>query len=293
VSFEEDTMAMTGVMMAADEAPIRPSVIQAERSPFDFGVREVWNYRELLFYLSWRDVTVRYKQTVIGIGWAIIQPFLTMIVFSLVFGRLAKIPSDGIPYPIFSYTALVPWTYFSSSVTRAVASLVSSASIVKKVYFPRLILPTSSVLSPLVDLAVSFIMLVGLMYYYHFIPTWRVIFLPLFVILAVMTALAVGLWASSLHARYRDVGYAIPFILQLWMFASPVIYPVSSVPAQLQLVYSLNPMTSVIEGFRWALLDSVPPDPQLMAVSTLMVFVVLIGGIMFFRRMEIVFEDVI
>jgi lipopolysaccharide transport system permease protein len=254
---------------------------------------EIWEYRELLYFLVWRDVKVRYKQTVIGAAWAIIQPFMTMMIFTVIFSHLAKVPSDGFPYPIFAYTALLPWTYFAAALSRAISSVIGDAHLVTKIYFPRLIMPLSGVLSPMVDFAFAFLVLLGMMVWFRVAPTWGVLTLPIFLLLALSTALAVGLWLSALNVRYRDVGHTIPFLVQIWMFASPIAYPVSMVPEKWRLLYSLNPMAGVIEGFRWALLGKESPDFAVMAVSAAAVAVLLWGGLLFFKRMERTFADVV
>lgn len=268
-------------------------VIKPRRGLFDLDLRSVWQYRELLYFLVWRDVKVRYKQTVVGGAWVIIQPLLTMLIFTVVFGRFAKIPSDGLPYPIFAYSALLPWFYFSQAASRSSGGLVGHAGLVSKVYFPRLLIPLAAVVTPTVDFALSFLVLVGMMVWYGIAPTWGVVFLPLFMLLALITALAVGLWLSPLHARYRDIGFIVPFLIQFWMFASPVIYPVSLVPEKWRLLYSLNPMVGVIEGFRWALLSKQSVDFGVMVVSGLVVLGLLLVGIVYFRYMERTFADVI
>jgi lipopolysaccharide transport system permease protein len=267
--------------------------IQAADSPFDLQLGSLWRYWELLYFLVWRDVKVRYKQTAIGAAWAILQPLMTMVLFTAVFGGIAKIPSDGIPYPIFAYTALLPWTYFSYALSRSGNSLVSNSNLITKVYFPRLIIPLSAVISPLVDFAVSFVLVIAMMVWFRISPGWGVLALPVFVLLCLLTALSVTLWLSALCVRYRDVGVVIPFLLQVWMYASPVAYPVSLVPAKWRLIYSLNPMAGVIEGFRWALLGRAAPDFSLLAVSTLAVLVILYGGLVYFKSMERVFADVV
>jgi len=259
----------------------------------DLDLEALWEYRELLYFLVWRNVKVRYKQTVIGAGWVVLQPLLTMIIFTVIFSYLAKIPSDGLPYPIFAYTALLPWTYFSQAVGRTGGGLVGNANLISKVYFPRLIIPLASVVTPLVDLLLSFVILLGLMVWYGIAPTWGVVALPLFLFMALVTALAVGLFLSALNVKYRDVGYVIPFLTQFWMYASPVVYPVSLVPEQWRLLYSLNPMVGVIEGFRWALLGTQSPDFGVMAVSAVVVLALLFGGIVYFKHMERTFADVI
>ncbi|MBI2061491.1 MAG: ABC transporter permease [Nitrospirae bacterium] len=254
---------------------------------------EIWNYRELLYFLIWRDIKVRYKQTAIGAAWAIIQPFFTMVVFSLFFGKLARIPSDGQPYPVFSYVALLPWTYFSNALSQSTQSIVSHQNLITKIYVPRLILPLSSVVSGLVDLAIAFGMLLLLMVYFRVAPTAAVWTLPLFILLAMMTALGVGLWLCALNVKYRDVRYVLGFLVQFWMFATPVVYPASLVPEKWRTLYGLNPMAGVVEGFRWALLGTPHPAGGLIAVSTAVVLAVLAGGLLYFRRMERTFADVI
>jgi lipopolysaccharide transport system permease protein len=260
---------------------------------FHLELKAIWDYRELLYFLIWRDVKVRYKQTAIGAGWAIFQPLMTMTIFTVVFGNFARIPSDGLPYPIFAYAALLPWTYFAQAIGRSGVSLVGSANLISKVYFPRLIIPLSAAVAPLVDFAIAFVILLAMMAWFGIAPTWGVLALPLFLLLALATALAVGLWLSALDVRYRDVGHTIPFVVQIWMYASPVAYPVSLVPERWRLLYSLNPMAGVIEGFRWALLDKGNPDFGVMTASAVVVMALLLGGIVYFRQMERTFADVV
>lgn len=272
--------------------PVPTIIIRPPRKwvPVDF--KELWEYRELLYFFTWRDVKLRYKQTGLGIAWAIIQPLFLMIVFSLFFGGLAQIPSDGVPYPLFSLAALLPWTLFAEGMTRSTISMVSNAGIMTKVYFPRLIMPVASIMSPLVDFCVAFGILIIMMAYYGFVPTINVIFLPLLVIFAMMTSLAVGLWLSALNVKYRDFQYTVPFLIQIWMFASPVVYPASMVPEQFRFLYALNPMTGVIEGFRWALLGTNPPTTMIF-ISLGVVIALLISGVFYFRRMEQYFADIV
>lgn len=258
--------------------------------PLDF--RALWAYRELLYFLTWREVKVRYKQTALGFAWAIIQPFMMMIVFTLFFGTLAKVPSEGIPYPLFSYAALLPWTLFAEGITRSSMSLVQDANLVQKVYFPRLVMPLSGILSPVVDFGIAFIILVGMMFYYGYAPTARVLWLLVFILLALVTSLGVGLWLSAINVKYRDVRYVIPFLVQLWLFASPVVYSSSLLPQRFRAVYGLNPMSGVIEGFRWALLGTEPPS-SLIAISVVMVVLILVSGAFYFRRSEKIFADVV
>lgn len=258
-------------------------------------LRNVWAHRELLYFLTWRDILVRYKQAVFGVAWAVLQPFLTMVVFTVVFNAVLGIesPSATLPYSVFVFTALLPWQFFASALTRASASLVGNANLLTKVYFPRLVIPISAVLAGLVDLALSFLVLLGLMAFYGIAPTWQVVFLPLFVLLALVTALAVGLWLAALNVLYRDVQYVIPFLVQLWLFVSPVIYPIDKIPdGPLRVLFALNPMTGVIGGFRWALLgDQFPGD--LIWISIALVAALLVGGLFYFKRMERVFADVV
>jgi lipopolysaccharide transport system permease protein len=257
------------------------------------NLRDLWEYRELLYFLVWRDIKVRYKQTVLGAAWAIIQPFFTMVVFSIFFGRLARISSEGIPYPIFSYTALVPWMYFASALAQASNSVVEHERVITKVYFPRLILPMASILSGLLDFAIAFTVLVGMMLFYGITPTTAIWTVPFFVLLVMMTALGVGLWLSALNVQYRDVRYTIPFLIQFWLFATPIAYPSSLVPEPWRTIYGLNPMAGVVEGFRWALLGKTHAPGPLLAVSALTVIGLLIGGLYYFRRMEDTFADVV
>jgi lipopolysaccharide transport system permease protein len=267
---------------------IRPS-----RGWVSLRLRELWEYRELLYFLVWRDVKVRYKQTALGAAWAILQPVMTMLVFSLFFGRLAKLPSDGIPYPVFVFAALLPWQLFAYALSESASSLVVSQNLIKKVYFPRLVVPIASVLCGLVDFAISFVVLLGLMAYYGIRPTAAIAVLPLFILLAVASALSVGLWLSALNVQFRDVRYTIPFLTQFWMFATPVAYPSSLVPEKWRALFGLNPMAGVVEGFRWALLGKSTSPGPLLWVSIAAVVVLLISGLMYFRRMESTFADVV
>ena len=285
-----DSKLELSAIPTSDEMPttrIRPS-----RGWVALNLRDLWLYRELLYFLTWRDIKVRYKQTVLGAAWAVLQPFFTMVVFSIFFGRLAQVPSDGIPYPIFAYCALVPWSYFAGGLDRAGNSLVGSANLITKVYFPRLAIPISAVLAGLLDFAIAFVVLLGMMVYYGIVPTAAILTLPLFLLLAIATALAVGLWLSALNVQYRDVRYTIPFLTQFWLFATPIAYSSSLVPEQWRALYGLNPMAGVVEGFRWALLGKEPPGP-LLAVSVVVVVLLLIGGLYYFRRMEKTFADVV
>jgi lipopolysaccharide transport system permease protein len=268
-------------------------LIQPRKRWFDFDLVSLYQYRELLYFLTWRDVKVRYKQAAIGVAWVILQPLLTMIVFTVIFGQFAKMPSDGLPYPIFAFAALLPWNYFSQAISRSGTSLVSNANLISKVYFPRLLVPISGALGPVVDFAISFLILLGMMAWYGIAPTWGVLMLPFFLLLAFFTALATCLYLSALNVKYRDVGHAIPFLVQFWMYASPVVYSVNLIPEKWRLLYSLNPMVGVIEGFRWALLGKEQPAFSAIAVSTLTVMALLFGGLVYFRRTERTFADII
>jgi len=255
--------------------------------------RELWEYRELLFFLVWRDIKVRYKQTVLGAAWAIIQPFFTMVIFSLFFGRLANVPSDGLPYPIFSYAALVPWTFFATALTQASNSLVLSANMVKKIYFPRLTLPIATVLAGIVDFALAFLVLMGMMLFYGLTPTIKVLWLPLFLLLALITSLGVSLWLSAMNVQFRDVHYTIPFLTQAWLFVTPIAYPSSLLPEHWRTLYGLNPMAGVVEGFRWALLGTDTVPGPMTFVSAVVALALFIGGAFYFRHMEQNFADVL
>jgi lipopolysaccharide transport system permease protein len=268
-------------------------LIEPRRGIFDLDLQPVWQYRELLCFLVWREVKVRYKQTLIGAAWVVLQPLMTIAIFTIIFGVFANIPSDGLPYPVFAYAALLPWTYFAEGVTRSSVSLVSDANLIRKVYFPRLIIPLASVLTPLLDFFLSFVFLLAVMLWFGMSPTRGAIFLPLFLSLTVMTALAVGLWLSALNVKYRDVRHTVPFCVQFWMYASPVVYPVSLIPEKWRFIFGLNPMTGVIEGFRWGLLGKQTPDIMVISVSTIVVLVLFLSGLIFFRRMERTFADVV
>jgi len=266
--------------------------ISPPRKWIPLDLRELWNYRELLYSFVERDIKIRYKQTFLGFLWAIIQPLFMMLIFTVFFGRLAKIPSEGVPYPLFVLAALLPWTLFAEGITRSTSSMITNQNIMTKVYFPRLIMPLSGVLSPLVDFTFSLMILVAMMAYYGFVPTLNVIFLPLFILLALATSLGIGLWLSALNVKYRDFQYTIPFMIQLWLFASPVVYPASLVPESYRFLYGLNPMAGVIEGFRWALLGTEIPGAMIL-VSVGVVALLLVSGAFYFRRMEQYYADVV
>jgi len=280
-----------GSVTGVDYTPV--TIIEPSRGWIRVNLRELWEYRDLLFFLSWRDISVRYKQTLLGATWAVLQPFLSMVVFSLFFGRLARMPSDGVPYPIFSYVALLPWQYFSSAMSQSSNSLVVNSHMLTKIYFPRLVIPLSAILPPIVDLAIAFVVLLGMMAFYGIAPTWNVVWLPLFLLLAIVTALGVGLWLSAMNVQYRDIRYVVPFLAQFWMFASPVTYSTSIVPEQWRALYGLNPMVGVIEGFRWALLGTGTPPGPTVAVSVLVTLLLVLSGLFYFRHMEKTFADVV
>jgi len=269
------------------------SVISPSKGLLSLNLKEVWTYRELMGILAWRDVSIRYKQSIVGIGWAIIQPIMTMIIFTIVFGKFAKLPSDGLPYPIFSYCALLPWNYFARSLGDSSDSLVGSSHLITKVYFPRLVLPLSRVFAGLVDFSIGFVILIGLMFWYGIFPTAGLLLLPLFLLIAMIAALAGGLWLTALNVKYRDVKFVVPFVIQFLMYASPVAYSSSIVPERWQWVYGLNPMVGVIEGFRWALLGRAVPNLSLLVVPLVIIFIILVSGLYYFKTMEKTFADIV
>jgi lipopolysaccharide transport system permease protein len=267
--------------------------IQPSQGWVSLRLKDLWAYRELLYFFVWRDIKVRYKQTALGAAWAVIQPVFTMLIFSLFFGRLAKIPSDGIPYPLFAYCALVPWTFFSQGLGQSADSLVGQGNLIKKVYFPRLAIPLSTVSAGLVDFSISFGVLLVLMAWYHVHPSSHLLWLPLLLLLAFITSLGAGLWLSALNVRFRDVKYAVPFITQFWMYATPIAYPSSLLHDPWRQVFALNPMVGVVEGFRWALVGAnTKPGPMIVA-SAVAAVALLIGGAFYFRRMEKSFADIV
>ena len=257
------------------------------------NLRDLWTYRELIFFMIWRDIKVRYKQTLLGAAWAVIQPVLTMLVFNFIFGTVAKVNTEGIPYPIFSYTALLPWGLFTGALNNASRSLTSNTNMITKIYFPRLVLPLSSVLGGLVDFAIAFVILVVMMIYYHVSPTGAIVWLPLFLLLTIITALGVALWLSAINVQYRDVNYVLPFLTQFWLFLTPVAYSAKVISAKWQLVYSLNPMAGVVNGFRWALLGTNSGPNLNMAISVLISLFIMVTGLFYFRSMERTFADTI
>ncbi len=275
-----------------DKTATMLTLIQPEKGWSALNLGDLWRYRELIYFMTWRDLKVRYKQTLLGASWAILRPFLTMIVFSIFFGNLAKVPSDGIPYPIFAYTALLPWELFASALSQASRSLVQNTNMVTKVYFPRMILPISSILAGVVDFLIAFIVLIGMMIYYKVTPTVNVWTLPLFILLALITALGVGFWLSALNVLYRDVNYVTPFLTQFWMFITPIAYGSSLIPEKWRFLYAINPLSGVVDGFRWALLGNQQsaPGPALI-LSSLIAVILLISGMFYFRRMERQFAD--
>jgi lipopolysaccharide transport system permease protein len=269
------------------------TIVKPSKGWVSLKLGELREYRELIYFLTWRDIKVRYKQTVLGAAWAIIQPFFTMVVFSLFFGKLAKVPSDGLPYPIFAYAALVPWTFFANGLSQSSNSLVGNANLIKKVYFPRLVVPFSSVISGLVDFVLAFIVLIGMMLVYGIFPTINIVWLPFLLLLTLVSALGVGLWLSALNVQYRDVRYTVPFLTQFWLFATPIAYPSSLLSEPWRTLYGINPMVGVVEGFRWALLGTDSAPGPIIMVSSLVALALLVGGCFYFRRMERTFADVI
>jgi len=276
-----------------EESAVPVILVRPSKGWASLNLGELWRYRELVYFFIWRDIKVRYKQTLLGAAWAIIQPFFVMVIFNIFFGKLAKIPSDGIPYPIFSYVALLPWQLFENGVRKAGNSLVSGRNLLTKVYFPRLAIPIATVIAGLVDFALALTILLGMMWFYDYSPTKWILFTPLLLILALVTALGTGLWLSALNVTYRDVGYIIPFILRVWFFLTPITYSASIVPEEYQTIYALNPMTGVIQGFRWAMLGAGEPPSALILASTVAAVFLMISGLFYFRRMERTFADVV
>ncbi|MGQ9918785.1 MAG: ABC transporter permease [Bryobacteraceae bacterium] len=287
---EANTAVEAGLQTAA-EPPVL--VIEPSRGWVGLKLKELWEYRELVYFLVWRDVKVRYKQTALGAAWAVIQPLFSMLVFTVVFGKLAKMPSDGIPYPLFSYAALLPWNYFAQGLSSSSDSLVGSANLIRKVYFPRLAIPVAAVCGGVVDFLIAFGVLLLMMGYFGVRPTANVVWLPGFLLLAVVTALGVGLWLSALNVQYRDVKYTVPFLVQFWMYATPIVYPSSLLPEPWKTLYGVNPMAGVVEGFRWALLGVKTPPGAMLWVSVAAAVALLVSGAYFFRRMEKTFADVV
>jgi lipopolysaccharide transport system permease protein len=269
------------------------TLIEPSKGWFHLELSDLWRYRELLYFLTWRDIKVRYKQTALGAAWAVLQPLLTMVVFSIIFGRLAQLPSEGIPYPVFTFTALLPWQLFAFALNQSSASLVADQNLIKKIYFPRLIIPISSVMAGLLDFIIAFGVLLILMFAFGIPLSPRLLAIPFMVLLALATAMAVGLWLSALNVKYRDVRYTLPFLTQVWLFATPIAYSSTLIPERWQLLYSLNPMTGVVEGFRWAILGKESAVGGMILVSTIMVVLLLVGGLIYFKRMEDEFADIV
>jgi lipopolysaccharide transport system permease protein len=280
-------------LLVEPTSQLQHTIIKPTSGFVSLKLREVWEYRELLYFLIWRDVKVRYKQTALGVAWAVIQPLMTMIVFSIFFGKLGKMASDGVPYPIFSFAALVPWTLFATGLTQGTNSLIGSSNLIKKVYFPRLIIPTATVLAGLVDFFVAFGVLLILMAGYGIVPTINLLWLPAFLLLTLITSLGISLWLSAINVEYRDVKYVVPFLTQIWLFATPIAYSSSLLDEPWRTVYGINPMVGVVEGFRWALLGTNTQPGSMVFVSAIAAIVLLVSGAFYFRRMERVFADVV
>ncbi len=278
-------------LLAASESELE-IVIEPGSAGFEPGLQDLWRYRELLYFLIWRDIKIRYKQTLLGAGWAIIQPLFTMLLFTLFFGRLARIPSDGVPYPLFAYAGLLPWTFFANALTNSGNSLVGSSSLITKVYFPRVIIPAAAVLAGLLDFMIAFLLLIPMLIYYRIAMTWNLLLAPVFIALAIFLALGVGMWLSALNVKYRDIRYALPFLIQLWLFASPVIYPLSLMPERWRWLLALNPMTGIIEGFRASLFGGKLDALATLTSAALTIFILLVSFI-FFRRVEDSFADIV
>lgn len=283
--------------MASIQNQLPTTYLRPAKGLAALNLKDLWDYRELIYFLTWRDLKVRYKQTLLGFAWVILQPIINMVVFTLLFGQLLKVPTDGIPYPIFSFAALLPWLYFAGSLTRSSTSLVGSANLISKVFFPRMVIPISGVLSGVVDFVVSLIVLIGMMLFYKIVPSWNLLLLPVFLFLAMLTALGFGLWLSALNVRFRDINYLVPFLIEIWKYATPVIYGSTLIPEKFRFLLGLNPMTGVVEGFRWAILgtkyaQSFEPGP-LFAASISITLIVLISGVFFFRKTERTFADII
>lgn len=279
--------------LAPDLSAIPMIRVERSRGWVSLRLGDLWEYRELVYFLTWRDMKVRYKQTVLGAAWAILQPVLTMLVFSLFFGRLAHMPSEGVPYPIFTFAALVPWTFFANGLTQSSNSLVGSANLITKVYFPRLIVPVATVFSGVIDFVLAFVVLIVMMGYYHLVPPATALWLPLFLLLAVTAALGTGLWLSAMNVQFRDVRYTVPFLTQFWLFATPIAYPSSLLREPWRTIFAINPMVGAVEGFRWALFGHTPPPLAAVTVSFASALLLLASGALYFRRMERTFADIV
>jgi lipopolysaccharide transport system permease protein len=279
---------------APDAAPVRyHTVIEPSRGWIALNLAEVWRYRDLLSLLVWRDFSSRYRQSILGIGWAVLRPVLSVVVFTLIFGHVAQLPSDGIPYPLFSFAAMMPWLYFSTALAGATNSVVGGQALLTKVYFPRLVLPLASVATGLIDLVIQFVILVGLMLWYQVVPTWQVVLVPLFILECVIVSLALGLWLTALNVKYRDITHLVPFVTQIWMYLTPIVYSSSLVPERWRPLYGLNPMVGVVDGFRWAMLGQSAPDWTMLATSLAMVLILFVTGLFYFRKVEETFADII
>ena len=290
---ESLTMLVAAGQLEHDGQDSHRIVIEPPKGWVSLNLREVWRYRDLLTLLVWRDFSCRYRQSILGVGWAIVRPVFSVVVFTVIFGMVAQLPSDGIPYPLFSFAAMMPWLYFSGALAGATGSVVGGGGLLTKVYFPRLILPLASVASGLADLGIQFILLLLLMLWYHVTPTWTVILVPLFIVECMAVSLALGLWLTALNVKYRDIGQLVPFALQIWMYLTPIVYSSSMVPERFRALYALNPLVGVIDGFRWAMLGQSPPDWRMLGVSAAVVLILFIGGLYYFRRVEQSFADII
>lgn len=268
-------------------------MIEPSRSWFDLKLKALWDHRELLYFLAWRDLKARYAQTAMGVAWAVLQPLFMMVVFTVIFSNIARLPSDGIPYPLFAYAALLPWTYFSKSLDRSGFSVVVESNLIKKIYFPRLIIPISATLGGLIDFGIAFLLMVAMMVWFGVLPTWKLVMVPFYLLLTILATLAVSLWLSALFVKYRDIAALMPLLIQVWMFASPVVYPSSMIPQEWQGLYNINPMVGVLNGFRWALVGTAAPDPVFLALNVLTIAVFLLLGMAYFNRMANTFADVI
>ena len=278
---------------AATAAAVRTTIIRPSAGWFDLDLGAVWRHRELLFYLVWREVKIRYKQAALGVAWAVVQPLMTVLIFTAIFGIFARFPSDGLPYPVFALAAVLPWTYFAEALRRGATGLVTDADLVRKIYFPRLIIPVAGVSSPLVDFLFGMIILVAVMLWHGLTPGWTILLLPFWLAITLLLALAISFWLGPINVRYRDVMHTLPFVTQVWMFATPIVYPLSMIPERWQALYSLNPMVGIVEGFRWSLLGVGQPNMLAIAISFAVISLVLIGGAVYFRKMERSFADVI
>lgn len=291
MAFEETNDRLAETLPSEASPTPRITFIEPSRGWVSLNLRELWEYRTLIYFLILRNLKVRYKQTILGVSWVILQPFLSMVVFTVFFGNLAKIPSDGVPYPIFSYAGLLPWLFFANGLNRASGSMVTG--IINKVYFPRLAMPVSAVVSGGVDFVLACSILVGMMFFYGIYPGWAILWLPFLALLAAIVALGAGLWLSAINVHYRDVRQVLPFLIQMWMFASPVVYPTSILPERWHLLYGINPMAGVIEGFRWALLGTSEAPIAIISIASVVAITLLITGAFFFKRMERTFADVV